>query len=79
MENDANNIAICYIPTSGDFLITVDVQKGEEVDSECSLKFWEYSAIDAGYRLTAQVRILDIVPMLIGLISSSFCECIVQC
>jgi NET1-associated nuclear protein 1 (U3 small nucleolar RNA-associated protein 17) len=39
----------------GDFLITIDVQRGEDTDSESSLKFWEWSNDCNKYILNAQV------------------------
>lgn len=39
----------------GDFLITIDVQRGEDTDAESSLKFWEWSNDSNKYILNAQV------------------------
>ena len=37
------------------YLVTVDVRKGDELDPESSLKFWEWNEEKATYRLSAQV------------------------
>eukprot|EP01038_Epipyxis_sp_PR26KG_P009546 gene9546-12857_t len=39
----------------GSFMATVDVRKGEELDSETSLKFWEWNDVQNKYSLSSQM------------------------
>jgi len=45
---------------TGWFLGTVDVRKGAELEAESSLKFFEWSDLQAKYRLGAQVCVCDV-------------------
>ena len=45
-----------FLHTSmGSFMVTVDVRRGEELEAEASLKFWEWDSYRSKYRLSAQV------------------------
>lgn len=58
-------IAKVYVPSitqyatdsSGQYLVTVDVRKGTELESkDISLKFWQYDATTESYQLSAQME-----------------------
>ena len=43
------------LSSGSSYLGTVDVRRANELDVECSLKFWEWNDATATYRLSAQV------------------------